>query len=55
MNNKVKILGKRLYSPNVRVGSVLESVQSPFNFSYICLQVCGKKIIDKCIENLKRD
>ena len=44
MNSKVKILGKRLYSPNLRDVAVLENVQSRFNFSYICLQVGGNKI-----------
>ena len=41
MNSKVKILGKRLYSPNLRDVPVLESVQSRFKFSYIFLQVNG--------------
>ena len=44
MNSKVKILGKRLYSPNLRDVAVLESVQSRFNFSYICLQVGGENL-----------
>ena len=33
----VKILGKRLFWPNLRDAAVLENVQSRFNFAYICL------------------
>ena len=44
MNSKVKILGKRLYSPNLRDVAELESLQSRYNFSYICLQVGRKKL-----------
>ena len=42
MNWKIKIPGKRVYSPNWRDVAVLESVQSRFNFSYISLEVGGK-------------
>ena len=43
MNGKVKIQGKRVYSPNLRDVAVLERLQSRFlNFSYICPQVGGK-------------
>ena len=59
MNSKVKILGRRLCSPNLSYVAVLQSVQSlsirSIHFPYICLQVGGKKIIDKCMENEKRD
>ena len=43
MNSKVKVLGKRVYSPNLRDVAVLGSLQSRSNFSYICLQFGGKK------------
>ena len=44
MNSKVKILGKKVYSPNLRDVAVLESLSCIVTFSYICLQVGGEKI-----------
>ena len=37
MNGRVKVIGKRLYLPNLREVAVLENIQSLFNFPYICL------------------
>ena len=37
MNSRVKIIGKRLYWPNLRDAAVLENVQLRFNFPCICL------------------
>ena len=44
MNSKVKVLGKRLYVPNLRDLAELESKASgcTINFPYVCMQACGK-------------
>ena len=51
MNSEITNLVKRLYSPNLRDVAVLERVQWRFKILYICMQVGGGKIIDKCLEN----
>ena len=51
MNSKVKILGKRVYSPNLRDVAVLESLQSRFQLFIHLPASWREKIIDKCMEN----
>ena len=61
MNQNVKILGRRLYSPSLKDVAWLEDVQLIFlifhTFGYKfgpdkrLDAVCGKKFTEKCIEN----
>ena len=51
VNSKVKILGKRVHSPNVRDAAVLESVQTRFYFFIHLPTSWWEQITDKCMEN----
>ena len=51
MNRKVKALGKRLYSPNLRDEAVLESVQTCFKLFIHLPASWREKFVDKYIEN----
>ena len=51
MNCKIKILGKRVYSPNLRDVAVLESLQPRFKLFIHLPAIWREKIIDKFVKN----
>ena len=53
-DGKVKMPGKRFYSPNFRDVAVLESVQSRFLIFHTFTCKLAGKIVDKFMENYKR-
>lgn len=55
MNNKVKLLGKRLYVPQLRDVAVPESVHSRSQFSLHLSIISPRKLAGKCTRNQKRD